>query len=204
MKKEFLVERQGKQFCLYAGLLDLAHTNGLKSIVTKIHQIPTNENGNNAVVSATATFEDGREFTGIGDAAPNNVAKPMANCVLRFAETRAKARALRDATNIGVAAFEELGDDSSETDSGARTIQPPTQEQRDAQELLALKKEFQSVASSMGHEWPNTENGKEDRRNFVALLTGKKISSLSELTLTDWRIAVDNLSQQSQAKAGAA
>ena len=68
-----------------------------------------------------------RTFTGIGDAAPNNVAPAMQTCLIRMAETRAKARALRDAVNVGVAAFEELGDEAA-TDSaperGYRTSAP--------------------------------------------------------------------------------
>lgn len=119
MKREFIVERQGKVFCLYAGLLDMAHARGLKSIQTELIQIPTEENKNVAIVKATVIMEkEGKAgeppkqqiFTGLGDAAPNNVAAAMRNCLLRLAETRAKARALRDAVNIGVAALEELGE----------------------------------------------------------------------------------------------
>lgn len=115
LKKEFLTTRQGKTFVLYAGLLDLAHQGGLTSIVTTIQQVPDQENGKVAIVTATASFEsDGKSktFTGIGDAAPNNVAPAIQTALLRMAETRAKARALRDGTNIGVAALEELGNDS--------------------------------------------------------------------------------------------
>ncbi len=114
MRKEFMVERQGRSFCLYAGLLDLAHQQGLRSIRTELVQTPTEANNRVAICAATVVLEaDGveRQFTGIGDAAPNNVAPAMQSCLLRMAETRAKARALRDAVNIGVAAFEELGED---------------------------------------------------------------------------------------------
>lgn len=113
MRKDFMVERQGKTFCLYAGLLDLAHQTGLLSIKTSLVQIPSEANNRTAICTAVVTMiKDGveKEFTGIGDAAPNNVAPAMQNCLIRMAETRAKARALRDAVNIGVAAFEELGD----------------------------------------------------------------------------------------------
>ncbi len=116
MRKEFIVERQGRSFCLYAGLLDLAHQQGLKSIRTELIQAPTEANNRVAICAATVVIEnDGveKQFTGIGDAAPNNVAPAMQTCLLRMAETRAKARALRDAVNIGVAAFEELGDDDA-------------------------------------------------------------------------------------------
>jgi len=109
VKREFIVERQGRSFVLYAGLLDLAHSQGLKSIHTELAQIPSEGNRYTAIVLATVETEKGT-FTGIGDASPLNVTNAMLNCTIRLAETRAKARALRDAVNVGVAAFEELGD----------------------------------------------------------------------------------------------
>lgn len=110
MKKEFIVERHGKSFVLYAGLLDEAHNQGLKSIKTAIIQIPCENNDNVGIVQATVETEKGT-FTGIGDAAPTNVTPLMRPYLLRMAETRAKARALRDAVNVGVVALEELGDE---------------------------------------------------------------------------------------------
>jgi hypothetical protein len=110
VKKDFLVERSGKTFALYAGLLDQAHGEGLKSIATVLLQIPTDDNGRVAICQATVTTEKGT-FSGLGDAAPENVARPMVTCLIRMAETRAKARALRDAVNVGVAALEELEDE---------------------------------------------------------------------------------------------
>ncbi len=116
MRKDFLIERQGKQVVLYQGLLDLAHERGLKSIVTHLVQVPTAENSNVAICQATVVLVTNgveRVFTGFGDASPKNVAPAMQNCLLRMSETRAKARALRDAVNVGMVAFEELeGDDA--------------------------------------------------------------------------------------------
>lgn len=109
MKKEFIVNRQGKDFVLYAGLLDQAHTEGLKRISTTLVQAPTPENGQMAICHAEVETEKGI-FCGIGDANPDNVGRMIAMHCIRMAETRAKARALRDAINVGVTAFEELGD----------------------------------------------------------------------------------------------
>ncbi len=122
MKKEFVIERQGKSFVLYAGLLDEAHAQGLKAITTTLVQIPNDENHNVAICQATVETERG-VFMGIGDASPFNSNRTMQRCLIRLAETRAKARALRDAVNISVVAFEELGGEED-------TLGPPTTEER--------------------------------------------------------------------------
>ena len=103
-----MIERQGKRFVLYAGLLEEAHSRGLRSIETELLQVPTAENGQSAIVKAVVRMEDGK-FAGIGDASPQNVGRQISPHIIRMAETRAKARALRDAINVGVTAFEELG-----------------------------------------------------------------------------------------------
>ena len=116
MKKEFIVNRQGKDFCLYEGLLDEAHQHGLIRISTTIVQLPTDANGREAVCTAEVEMppkgESGqnRLFSGIGDASAANVGRLIVPHILRMAETRAKARALRDAVNVGATALEELAD----------------------------------------------------------------------------------------------
>lgn len=123
MKKEFVVERQGRSFVLYAGLLDEAHAQGLKSITTTLIQSPNDSNGNVAICQAIVETDKGR-FSGIGDASRANVSSSMANCTIRMAETRAKARALRDAVNVGVAALEELAeDDYADSQGGNPAVQ---------------------------------------------------------------------------------
>lgn len=107
MKKEFIVERDGKSFVLFAGLLDEAHQQGLRRIETRLLQVPSEENGQNAICQATVETEKGT-FMGIGDASPFNSNRAMQRCLIRLAETRAKARALRDAVNVSAVAFEEL------------------------------------------------------------------------------------------------
>ena len=125
MREEYMIERQGKRFVLYAGLLEEAHSRGLRSIETELLQIPKSENGEVAIVKAVVRMEDGK-FTGIGDASPENVNRTIAPHLIRMAETRAKARALRDAINVGVTAFEELGGED-----GAEVVEPPARESED-------------------------------------------------------------------------
>lgn len=98
-----------KEVVTYRGLLARAHDEGLKEIQTTIVQLPAEENRRTAVVQSKVTTSKGT-FTGVGDASPENVRANIAPHLIRMAETRAKARALRDAVNIGVVALEELGE----------------------------------------------------------------------------------------------
>ena len=115
-----MITRQGKQYVLFQGLLDEAHGQGLRGIDTQLLQVPNPDNGNVAIVKAVCEMEDGRKFSGIGDASPENVGRNIAPHIIRMAETRAKARALRDAVNVGATALEELseGDDAPPAGSG--------------------------------------------------------------------------------------
>ncbi len=109
LKKEYVVERQGRQFVLVAGLLDLAHQEGLDVIETTMVQAANDENGLRYIFKATVHTKRGT-FTGYGDADPSNVSRAMLSVTCRFAETRSIARALRWAVNVGTVALEEMGD----------------------------------------------------------------------------------------------
>lgn len=100
----------------YAELLKLAHDEGLKSIATELVLSPSEDNGRTAIVKASVETERGH-FEGLGDADPGNVDDFLAPHLIRVAETRAKARALRDAVNCGVVSQEEL-------DGASRTPRP--------------------------------------------------------------------------------
>lgn len=114
MKGEFLIQRNGKIFVLYAGLLDLAHERGLRDIRVELVQSPSAENSFVAIAKAIVTVAHNDTFAifeEIGDASAANTSKAIAPHIIRMAATRAKARALRDAMNIGVTALEELKGD---------------------------------------------------------------------------------------------
>ncbi len=135
LNEQFIINLQGKRFVTYEGLLDYAHQLGLISIDVEIIQVPNRENNMVAVCAATARTKD-MEFTDIGDAAPNSVNSALVPHLLRMASTRAKARALRDLTNIGMTAYEELnvGEDNS-----SYNLDPPTERQIEKLRELSVK-----------------------------------------------------------------
>lgn len=140
-----------KEFVSYAGLLALAHSIGLDHIHATVLQMPTEANGMTAVVRAVVQGKRGT-YSGLGDASPANVNRRVAPHLLRLAETRAKARALRDFTNIGLVALEELGGDEDVDAIGAS---PPPRPQRRPEPLLVTdgqKRALWRIASQLGHE----------------------------------------------------
>jgi hypothetical protein len=127
MREEYMIERGGRRFVLYAGLLEEAHARGLRSIETELLQVPNAENGEVAIARAQVRMEEGK-FSGIGDASPGNVGRAIAPHIIRMAETRAKARALRYAINVGVAALEELDGEPEEFVPARESWQAAAQE----------------------------------------------------------------------------
>jgi ribosomal protein RSM22 (predicted rRNA methylase) len=74
----FISNIQGKDFVLYAGLLDLAHQMGLSELQVEALQYPTQENNQMAICKATAVSKNGDMFVDVGDANPTNTSQKIA------------------------------------------------------------------------------------------------------------------------------
>jgi hypothetical protein len=186
VREEYMIERQGKRFVLYAGLLEEAHSRGLRSIETELLQVPGPGNGEVAIVKAVVRTEDGK-FTGIGDASPENVNRTIAPHVIRMAETRAKARALRDAINVGVTAFEELGgEDGGEVVEPARGSErderPAARVQENRGELPATKKQLNYLEALISDVVEDDGGGMDKFEDMV----GKPIGELTREEASEW------------------
>jgi hypothetical protein len=187
VREEYMIERQGKRFVLYAGLLEEAHSRGLRSIETDLLQVPEAGNGEVAIVRAVVRTEDGK-FTGIGDASPENVNRNIAPHVIRMAETRAKARALRDAINVGVTAFEELGGENGgeavepARGPGAGEERPAARVQENRGELPATKKQLNYLEALISDVVDDDGGGMDKFEEMV----GKPIGELTREEASEW------------------
>jgi hypothetical protein len=85
-------------------LLALAHQHGLAALETTVVQCSPTW----AVCQCTARFQDGRTFTDVGDASPDDVVKHLRPHFACMAVTRASARALRRALTISACSVEEV------------------------------------------------------------------------------------------------
>ncbi len=123
LDKKFITQFQGKDFVLYSGLLDLAHQKGILSLNVDVEQFPSKDNDNVAICRASVESVTGELYVEWGDANPKNVNRMVAAHIMRMAATRAKARVLRDFTNIGMTCMEELGgsDDADKKSSAKST-----------------------------------------------------------------------------------
>ena len=108
LDSKYITTIDGKEFVLYAGLLELAHRKGISKLEVTLLKVPSTENGMEAICRAVAVGENGEFFADIGDANPNNTDSEVSVHLLRIASTRAKARVLRDFNNIGMTSVEEL------------------------------------------------------------------------------------------------
>lgn len=117
-KSKYIIRIKDKEYILSDGLKSLAHEKGIKQLTTHILQMPNKENHETCIVEAKLIGYDFNpmskevqqvEYIAIGDANIGNCNKQVASSFIRVAETRAVCRVLKNYTNIGLVAFEELG-----------------------------------------------------------------------------------------------
>lgn len=174
----FIIQLQGKNFVTYEGLLDQAHQQGLESIQVEVVQLPNQENNLTAVCRATAKAGD-KTFSDFGDASPTSVGQNLVPHILRMASTRAKARTLRDLTNIGITAVEEL-DLSEREDIFPETNQKKAEGRRQVvspENAPPTKKQMETIKDlSQSLNMPvNMENlSKKTAGNLIAHLLDEK------------------------------
>lgn len=172
--KKHIITLQGKDFVLFSGLLDLAHNQGLKETRTELLQIPNDTNGHVAVVRATVVTEKG-SFQAIGDASPDNVTRMILPHIIRMSETRALARALRIATNVGVTALEEMGEMETGPQSASKTpvldeIVARKEKNGGRQDLAQIRASFDAMDLSP-----------EQRKSLIEEVIGKSIHRINDL-----------------------
>ena len=190
MREEFMITKGGKQFVLFEGLLDAAHARGLEEIDTELLQVPDPSNADVAIVKAAVRMEDGKKFSGLGDASPQNAARHVAAHIIRLAKTRAKARALRDAVNVGITALEELSETGEAgADAGARRIGParrpdnvrPMPTRRGERPTRKARKSGVDLLRTLAVEWAG-DGGVERLEGTV----GKPLSELTGEETQEW------------------
>lgn len=201
MDKRHVISLQGQEFVTYEGLLGEAHARGLKAVRTRLLQLPDASNGQTAVVTAEVELEGGKLFSGIGDANPQNVTPMIAKHLIRMAETRAKARAFRDAVNVGMTSVVEL--DAIETqDAGApsaETQSPATVGMDAAHEAarlpfapakLATPKQINKVAAEMARAGWSEKDGRDYLLKTFNKLSRSELTALEISRFIDYLVAL--------------
>lgn len=211
LKDDFIKDIKGKQFVLYAGVLDLATQKGLLKLEVELLQYPTKENGNEAICRAVAENANGEVFSDVGDASPSNTTPMIAKHLIRMASTRAKGRCLRDMCNIGIACLEELEsiDDIVGNDKPKKTTRkkaapkakPAASKKKSQTPKNAAKKDDKVTKSS---EKVNSKDKDEDaplmseaQKRAIYNLSrrrGISVEDLENLVMEDYGCTLENLS----------
>ncbi len=216
LDERFIKNIEGRDFVIYAGLLDLAHQNGLLDIKVEPLQFPNKENGNLAICKAIIECKNGT-FMDVGDASYENCNKKVAKHLLRMASTRAKARALRDLTNVGMTCLEELGDidevigDEDKIDK-KKSIRKGTSTKKESQAKKEPATKTKTTPDNIKKEKPKVDNtttkdndsGKENEPKMseaqkravynLAKRRGLSDDELENMSINTFGVSVEKLS----------
>ena len=173
INEKHIIENRGKKYVLYAGLLDAAHRNGLGGITTKLVQVGDDSNGGITIVHATVILNE-QTYTGLGEVGKRDTPIALQNPV-RMAETRSKARALRDALNASEYELEGDGEDRPEPEHPKRTTDPfPRAEPYVEPETPLPVRSLGSVMAEAQQRWPEkVRQGAQQVRDARAERTTK-------------------------------
>ena len=181
LDRRFLVKIDDKEFVLYDGPLDPAHQHDLRKLLVKHFRLPSRDNGMECICKATAITASGKLFTDIGDANPNNTDQVVSRHLIRMASTRAKARVLRDLTNIGITALEELGGDANTMPAhgqGATVTKPAPLKSINGGAKVpmtdAQERAIWAMGKKQGHDRASLDNLAKTRFGDVMAELGKK------------------------------
>ncbi|MCX8110155.1 MAG: SWIM zinc finger domain-containing protein [Syntrophorhabdaceae bacterium] len=182
LDERFIKNIKGKDFVLYAGVLDLAHKLGLVELKATPIQYPTKENDMRAICVSFAKTSDGRVFEDVGDADPNNTDSTISRHIIRMASTRAKARALRDLTNVGMVCLEELADlDEVEPQHNAKPIRK-TKEDKDAKKTdNQITEKDQKEEEKKTKEEPPKENQHKVQSDNIIKIASAQMQAIINL-----------------------
>jgi hypothetical protein len=206
LDKRHVISLQGQEFVTYEGLLGEAHARGLKAVRTRLLQLPDASNGQTAVVTAEVELEGGKLFSGIGDANPQNVTPMIAKHLIRMAETRAKARAFRDAVNVGMTSVVELDaietQDAAAQGAGTQSVEtqsPATAGMDAAHEAarlpfapakLATPKQINKVAAEMARAGWSEKDGRDYLLKTFNKLSRSELTALEISRFIDYLVAL--------------
>lgn len=169
VNEKFIINLQGKSFVTYEGLLDLAHQRNLLSLEVEIIQMPNSENNMTAICKAVATTDKER-YQDIGDASPRSVNSALVPHLIRMASTRAKARVLRDLTNVGMTAIEELSMEESSVVESEENYPSYQEEAPTPRQLETIKK----LAGELNHQINYDTLTKRSAGNIISRLIEEK------------------------------
>jgi len=214
--EKYLIFIDGKPFILYGGLLHLAHetarkANGyLTQTYYELKQIPSKENEYTAIVTVRMAIKDGQslhalqEFFGTGDASPASVTSIITPHLIRMAETRAIARAFRLMTNVGLTAFEELGDLKEAYEEKEMERKKERQERRAAAvnrsktETEEPKSQRDVLLSELKKIKSDKKLSKDALKNKLSFLLNKKIEGVTDLTDEDLQKTIKMLKDEDE------
>jgi hypothetical protein len=132
-----VIRLNGKEYITHIGLLDKATKAGMQGWETVPVFEWSDPASNHFVVRCRVWDNDGREFSGIGDANPGNLNSMIASAAPRMAETRAINRALRALINHGGTTADEM----PLVGLGSQVIEEPKQTAQKAAEVKQARED---------------------------------------------------------------